>query len=231
MLSVRILLPFLLLCLGFFQESAAGEPLTLSDNTSQYVTSGETSHAHVEALSDTSRIPPPLEEYQRYERENNITGVWNILKSRAKQTPFNVVATVIFLLAVLHTFLAGPISKYAHKLEVRHTERIKREGRTAEAKPFANAKDDVSVPAKVLHLLGEVEVIFGIWLVPLMLAVVCFYSFKDFAAFVDYKVDYKEAVFVVIIMAMAHTRPVVRFAERCLRFLARRLGTNSPAAW
>jgi hypothetical protein len=180
---------------------------------------------------DNSRIPPPLEEYQRYEREHNITGAWNIIKSRARQTPFNAVATAIFLLAVLHTFLAGPISRYAHKLETSHQERIVREGRTADAKPFANAKDDVSVVAKILHLLGEVEAIFGIWLLPLMLAVMVFYSFHDFASFVDYKVDYKEALFVVIIMAMAHTRPVIRFAERCLRFLARGLGTNSPASW
>ncbi|MBN1403868.1 MAG: putative Na+/H+ antiporter [Opitutales bacterium] len=181
--------------------------------------------------SGLTRIPPPLEEYQRYERENHITGVWNILKSRAKQTPFNVVATAIFLLSVLHTFLAGPISKYAHKLEEKHKERIIREGRTAEAKPFANAKDDVSVWGQVLHLFGEVEAVFGIWLIPLMIAVTFFYSFKDFAYFVDYKVNYTEPMFVVVIMAMAHTRPIIRFAERCLRFIARRLGTNTPAAW
>lgn len=181
--------------------------------------------------SGLTRIPPPLEEYQSYERENHITGVWNILKSRAKQTPFNVVATAIFLLSVIHTFLAGPIRKYAHKLEEKHNERIVREGRTAEAKPYANAKDDVSVWVQVLHLFGEIEAVFGIWLIPLMIAVTFFYSFKDFAYFVDYKVNYTEPMFVVVIMAMAHTRPVIRFAERCMRYIARRIGTNSPAAW
>lgn len=181
----------------------------------------------------TSRIPPPLEKYQQYEKEHNITSVWGKLCSRARQTPFNLVATVIFLLAIIHTFLAGPISRLAHRMQVRHEDRIKREGRTAEAKRkhYDNAKDDVSVPAQIMHLMGEVEVIFGLWLVPLMFAVVFFYGFDDFAGFVDGKVDYKEAMFVVVIMTMAYTRPIIRLAERGLRFVANTLGNNSPAAW
>ncbi len=229
--TVRLLLLLLLSCLAHVQETSAGTASVTNEGNALPTLAAFDGRASSDVVPGVTRIPPPLEEYQKYERENGVSGVWNVLKSRASQTPFNLVATAIFLLAVLHTFLAGPISKYAHHLEEKHKERIVREGRTASAKPFENAKDDVCVKAQVVHLFGEVEAIFGLWLIPLMLAVTFFYSFSDFANFVDHKVNYTEPMFVVIIMAIAHTRPVIRFAERCMRFIARRLGTNSPAAW
>ncbi|HNX04982.1 MAG TPA: putative Na+/H+ antiporter [Opitutales bacterium] len=176
-------------------------------------------------------LPPSLEEYHSYESLHGITGAWERIVSRAERTPFNVVASVIFLLALFHTFLAGPITRLAHRVEEHHRQKIVREGRTAEAKPFRNAKDDVSVLARVLHLSGEVEAIFGLWLVPLMLAVFWFHGYGDFAHFVDGSVNYTEAVFVVVIMAMAASRPILRLAENGMRFVAGRLFGNSPAAW
>jgi hypothetical protein len=178
-----------------------------------------------------SRIPPSLSQSKDYEREHGITGVGNILMSRARRTPFNVAATLIFLLAVIHTFFAGPIAKRAHHLGERHGERIIREGRTADAKPYDNARDDVSIASRVLHLLGEVEAVFGIWLVPLMFAVIWFYGYADFAHFIDGKVDFTEPLFVVVIMAIACTRPVIRLAETCMSFISGRIGSSSPASW
>ncbi len=176
-------------------------------------------------------LPPSLEEYHSYEARHGITGTWERIVSRAERTPFNVVATAIFLLALVHTFLAGPITRLSHKIEEKHRLAIIREGRTAHAKPYLNARDDVSIPARILHLSGEVEAIFGLWLVPLMLAVFWFHGYGDFANFVDGKVNYTEALFVVAIMAMAASRPVMRLAEGALRFVAGRLFGNSPAAW
>jgi hypothetical protein len=176
-------------------------------------------------------LPPSLEEYHSYEARHGITGTWERIVSRAERTPFNVAATAIFFLALVHTFLAGPITRLSHRIEEAHRLKIQREGRTAEAKPYRNARDDVSVPARILHLSGEVEAIFGLWLVPLMLAVFWFHGFDDFALFVDGSVNYTEALFVVAIMAMAASRPVLRLAEGALRFVAGRLLGNSPAAW
>ncbi len=177
-----------------------------------------------------SPIPPPLEEYQRAEEELGITTTMGRLAHRVQSDPFNLVSTVIFLLAILHTFLAGPIRKYAHKLEHEHHERIHREGRTAGAKPYENAKDDVSVVAQLLHFFGEVEAIFGIWLIPLMVGVTFFYGFGAFEAFVSTEVNYTEPMFVVVIMSMASTRPIIKFAASCLRVLAK-VGGNVPSAW
>jgi hypothetical protein len=171
------------------------------------------------------------EEYHTYEARHGITGTWERIVSRAQRTPFNVVASAIFFLALVHTFLAGPITRLSHRIEEKHRLKIQREGRTAEAKPYRNARDDVSVPARILHLSGEVEAIFGLWLVPLMLAVFWFHGYDDFARFVDGSVNYTEALFVVAIMAMAASRPVLRLAEDALRFVAGRLLGNSPAAW
>jgi hypothetical protein len=184
----------------------------------------EASGEHVES----TRLPPPLETYQKYEKEHNITGVWNILVSRVKQTPFNLVASILFLLAILHTFLAIPITNHANKLEELHIEKVRKElGEEAAAK----AAGETYIPARILHFLGEVEVVFALWCIPLVIAMICMYSYKDFVGFFDTKLDYKEPLFVVAIMIMANTKPIIRFAQSCLRFFANKLGGNSPAAW
>ncbi|RYD40782.1 MAG: hypothetical protein EOP85_13690, partial [Verrucomicrobiaceae bacterium] len=43
-------------------------------------------------------------------------------------------------------------------------------------------------------------------------------------------VNFTEPLFVVVIMALASTRPILRFAEACLSLFAR-MGGHSPAAW
>ena len=184
--------------------------------------------AEAQENAHSTRLPPSLEDYQKYERENHITGVWNVLVSRVKQTPFNLVASVLFLLAILHTFLAIPITNHANKLEERHIEKVRREQGEA---AVAEAASKTYIPSRILHFLGEVEVVFALWCIPLVIAMICMYSYSDFVGFFDSKLDYKEPLFVVAIMIMANTKPVIRFAQSCLRFFANKLGGNSPAAW
>ena len=54
-----------------------------------------------DAFTEVS-FPKPLTEY----KDEGAGSVIEVLKSRAKAEPFNVIATVIFLLAILHTFFA-----------------------------------------------------------------------------------------------------------------------------
>jgi hypothetical protein len=49
------------------------------------------------------------------------------LAFRAKEQPFLLVATIIFVLAILHTFVAIPITKLAHKVQHDHDARIRKE--------------------------------------------------------------------------------------------------------
>ncbi|MEM6910854.1 MAG: putative Na+/H+ antiporter [Verrucomicrobiota bacterium] len=171
------------------------------------------------------QIPRTVSEYE-HDRE---AGVWQKISERAAQDPFNVVATVIFLCAILHTFAAGAITKLAHKAQHAHEERMVAAKRRAQDKPQAGAVDDVSFKAVALHYLGEVEAIFGIWLIPLAAAYVSFFGWQPFTSFIE-SVHYTEPVFVVVIMAISASRPVIRFAEQLMERVAKLFG-GSVAAW
>ena len=174
---------------------------------------------------DAPPFPPPLDAYA--DAGGNL---WATLRARAAAEPFNVVATAIFFLAILHTFLASRFLHLAHRWRDEHAARIRAEGRTAEARPQPDARSDVSFRAEVMHFFGEVEVIFGIWLVPLVLAVTFFKGWPTAEHYVSRGVDFTEPLFVIVTMAIAATRPVLRFAELGLRAVAR-LGGGTPAAW
>jgi hypothetical protein len=144
----------------------------------------------------------------------------DILQSRVDLEPFNLVATAIFFLAVVHTFVAGWFTAAAHAVQHRHEQRM-----TALGRP-----DTPSVLAELLHFFGEVEVIFGLWSVVLLFAIAFVEGWTTATHYVNSTVNYTEPLFVVVIMALASTRPIVTLAETCLRGLAR-LGRATPGAW
>lgn len=161
------------------------------------------------------------------EKAAGIEGIGPRLSFRAKEQPFLLVASIIFILAILHTFVAIPITKLAHKVQHDHDARIRREH--AALGESAHAGDMVSFKATMLHFFGEVEAIFGIWVVVLLGAMFAFYDMDAIKGYLM-GVNFTEPLFVVIIMALASTRPVLRFAESCLRFFAN-FGKETPAAW
>jgi putative Na+/H+ antiporter len=143
-----------------------------------------------------------------------------VLGERVRLAPFNLVATVIFLLAVVHTFAAKRFRSLAHALQERHDA----------ARRAAGQEPESSVAAEVLHFFGEVEVIFGLWGVPLAIALDFVHDWGTVKHYLQDTVDFTEALFVVVIMALAATRPVLRVAEAVLRIVAG-LGKGTPAAW
>jgi hypothetical protein len=151
-------------------------------------------------------------------------GLLEVLKVRAAADPINLIATLLFFGAILHTFAAGPLMSLAHKYEHEHEERIK-----DDARRFVGGKSRVSFKATAFHFLGEIEAIFGIWLVPLLLFISVRYGWDHATHYIDTR-NYTEPVFVVIIMAIAASRPVVTFAERALSSVAS-IGKRTPAAW
>jgi hypothetical protein len=86
------------------------------------------------------------------------------------------------------------------------------------------------VPAELLHFLGEVEVVFGLWAVVLLAAVAVGRSWDTARHYVNDTVIYEEPLFVVVIMALAASRPIVVFAEAMMRRVAALAG-HTPAAW
>jgi len=141
---------------------------------------------------------------------------------RIEADPFNLVGTLIFLLAVIHTFLCSKFSALARRLERQHELRLER-GDVPRA--------SVSHRARVMHFLGEIEVVFGLWAVLLVLAIVLFFNWSTAVEYVTHDVNYTEAIFVFVIMALASTRPILKLAEACMKRIAGLLGGSLKAWW
>lgn len=104
-------------------------------------------------------------------------------------------STVFFALAIIHTFLASRFRKAAARC---------REGSTQE---------------NLLHLLGEVEVVFGFWAAVFFLI----WAFVDGPALALDTLEsthFNEAVFVFVIMAMSSTKPILDLSRTLVVALA-----------
>ena len=178
----------------------------LSDGSSQY-----------------AAFPKPTETYKEVKGD-----AMAIIKARASEDPFNVAATIIFLLAICHTFVAIPLGKLAHHYDHIHQENLRKRGPRDDEHP--DGEPEVSFKATFFHFLGEVEAIFGIWVIALAGAATYYYSWDDFKLYLGKDKIFTEPLFVVVIMAIAASRPVLRFAEK-LMSIAAWLGKGTPAAW
>lgn len=176
---------------------------------------------------ETPEFIKRIEGFPAEEALKGLTSMGERIAFRASEVPFLVVASIIFVLAILHTFFAVPITKYSHKLQHDHDAKIRRE--MAAEGGSAKAKDMVSFKATFFHFVGEIEAIFGIWVLALMGAILAFYDMSTVKNYIS-SVNFTEPMFVVIIMAFASTRPVLRFAENALGFFAK-WGKETPAAW
>lgn len=162
-------------------------------------------------------FPPELESY-----DDRHLSVIEQLQHRIEVEPFNLAATIIFLLAILHTFLASRFLRQAHHLEEQHAKRIER----GEA-PLRS----VSAMGRLFHYLGEVEVVFGLWGLALFIALVVAHGGDVAVHYVSHEVDFTEAMFVVAIMTLASTRPILQLAESMMGVVARAFGGTLAAWW
>lgn len=102
-----------------------------------------------------------------------------------------ILATVLFGLAIIHTFLVKKFEEYAHR--------------------FPNG----SPKGEFFHFLGEVEAVFGMWA---GVFIVSMSAMKGGHFSVEYleSMNFTEPAFVFVIMAMAATRPVIKLAEKII---------------
>ncbi len=147
-------------------------------------------------------FPTPLDAYPVVDG-----GLLATLAARLHANPFNAVVTGIFMLAIIHTFMAARFSTMAHDVQHRHDADRRREGLGPQP----------SLPAELLHFVGEIEVIFGLWAIVLMLAMTAHLGWDTTQHFFNDSVNYTEPMFVVVIMAIASTRPVFRLCRDRLR--------------
>ncbi len=171
-----------------------------------------------------SRFPVPLSTYAKGEEG---MGLLQKLKHRIAIDPFNLWATLIFLGAIIHTFLAPVFQGLAHKLDNNHRQKLRREKFRV---LHPEQRMPVSFTSTLCHFLGEVEVVFGLWVIPFALVCKMHYSLPDFLNYIDYDISFTEPLFVAVIMIIASSRPIYRLAENALKTGAK-LGKGSPAAW
>lgn len=107
-------------------------------------------------------------------------------------TLMNYIAASLFALAVVHTFS----NKLFEKMALRQPSH-----------------------AGFWHLMGEVEVIFGVWA---MAFIACLFALQGKSSAVGYleSLNFTEPMFVFVIMVIAGTRPIIEFAGSSLRLLA-----------
>jgi hypothetical protein len=118
----------------------------------------------------------------------------------------NYVATALFVIAILHTFL---VSRFRHV-----------------AKKFPEG----SIGENFFHLLGEVEVVFGLWAAVLLSI---YSAHSGIPAAIEYleKRDFTEPAFVFVIMTVCSTRPILHFANRLIAGFSRIIPMARPHAF
>ncbi len=131
---------------------------------------------------------------------------------------FHVIALALFVLAIIHTLCVYKVHEWARKLELK--QRSKR----------TEKKRERSFLVQTLYFLAEVEVVFAFWAIPLFFVIWGFYGWKIGLEYINTR-DYTEALFVVVILAMASTRPIVHAAERLIHWVAQGFGGSLPAWW
>jgi hypothetical protein len=112
-------------------------------------------------------------------------------------TPTELGASIIFAIAVLHTFCTGYFETLASK-SPKH--------------------------AGLWHLLGEVEIVFGFWAAILIIYISLIDSLGTAKAFINQR-NFTEPLFVFAIMIVAGSKPILFFATKILHVLGKVLQT------
>jgi hypothetical protein len=116
---------------------------------------------------------------------------------------FEIGAAVLFAAAIVHTFSAHKFEQLAHR-------RISHAG--------------------IFRLLGEVEVVFGFWAFVLIAFMVLQFGSGDAVKYLESR-SFIEPAFVLAIMVIAATRPIIDAVSAILFFVSRLLPVAHPIAY
>jgi hypothetical protein len=93
----------------------------------------------------------------------------------------NWIALVLFLIALIHTFLTAHVAMLAHR--------------------FPSHKD-------LFHLLSEVEIVFGLWAFILVLFMFLYQGKQPTLSYLENR-NFSEALFVFVVMVVSASRPIM----------------------
>ena len=119
----------------------------------------------------------------------------NIADNRLVQ----IAALVIFILAVIHTFSVKRFESFSHRCE------------------------DRPMLRRLFHFLGEIEAVFGIWALFLVMVLIPIVGQNSVKEYLTLEVSYVEPALIFVIMTIAATAPIVYFAERIIYNIAKKL--------
>lgn len=163
--------------------------------------------------------------------DEKTTDLSDRLEHRIEIQPFNLISLIFFICAIVHTFFTQKFTAIAHKLEMK---RLKQQNNPKSKELLLDEdgnpiEEDKCFKAEIFHFLGEVEAVFIIWAIPMILSMALLYDWHTAVEYVQSR-SYIEPMFVVVIMSISATRPIVNFAESCLTVVAK-IGSEKPAAW
>lgn len=121
-------------------------------------------------------------------------------------TSFELFASICFGLALIHTFSVKALQNWARRFP---------EGSVAE---------------NVLHLLGEVEVVFGLWALFLILFLAFNQGTEEAIHFMESR-NFTEPAFVFVIMTVCSTRPILTLAARLIERASHALPFARPTSF
>ena len=170
-------------------------------------------------------FPLPVDSYH----DQQIPSIFGKLTGRIQREPLNLVATIIFLAAIIHTFLTSQFRKIAHRYQRRYEAIEDLHQGTVDPPDSGQERDKLIFRAELFNFMGEVEAVFGIWLVPLFVTIIWFHGWSTMVDYVG-QVNVADAIFVVVIMAMASSLPIVRLTETVIAKVSA-IGNGTPASW
>lgn len=116
--------------------------------------------------------------------------------------PIQVIAAILFAVALIHTFSAKQFERLSHRYP-RH--------------------------AGLFHLLGEVEVVFGLWAVVLVLAMAALVGPVEALEYAETR-HYTEPLFVFAVMVVAASRPILQAVATVVNWIAGRAPGDALAS-
>lgn len=117
-----------------------------------------------------------------------------------------IAATLCFALAILHTFLVKSIQRVAHRFP------------------------DGSVGENFFHLLGEVEVVFGLWAAVFLSFFFLRSGGEETLHYLETR-NFTEPAFVFVIMCVCATKPVLYLAGRLVQLASKLVPLRAPLAF
>lgn len=120
-----------------------------------------------------------------------------------------LIATIIFGIAIVHTFLVKKFEELAHKYP------------------------QGSVGENFFHFMGEVEAVFGFWAAIFLTIYAMMKGGMEVTHYLENpnNVNFTEPAFVFVIMAMAGTRPIIKFAEKCIVAVSKVIPLNGKMSF